>query len=363
MANSARRIAVWLAVPVLLTAVVGGWYGHAAPAPVRVVRVEKGPIESVIRVTGEVINDRTVTLTALADGLIQRIHVGKGDHVEAGQTVARMDNREATARMHRAEAEVRMARVEVRKHELRLRRLRALEKSGHVSVEDAEAAELAWQGAGARLDISAAALELAQVENERQRIRAPFSGVITDKRTEIGQWVEAGTVLFTLVAQEGWEIEAHVDAADSAAVRLGQRVTLTCDAFPERSWDARIHWISPAINREGENELNTFTVRMGLGQNAPPLLLGQQVDVSIRTAHRDDALKLPFTALVEEEDATTVALVREGRVVYQAVRTGVESFTHAEILEGLAAGQHVILAEGRLPRPGVLVRAAEEVER
>ena len=343
---------------VLVAAVaVGAWYNHATPDPVRIVSVERGSIESVIRITGAVINDRTVKLTALSDGQLQGVTVGKGDEVDPGQELAFMDNREAAAKLRKARSVVQRNRLEVRERKRRFERLREIAGSGGVSAEATENAEIAWQAARAALDIARAELEIVEVGHDKLRVLAPFAGVVTEKHAERGQWLEAGTELFTLVAHEGWEIEANVDAADSGAISLEQRVALSCDAFPGHEWEATIHWISPSVSGDESNELNTFSVRMDLGEQAPPLLLGQQVDVRIRTAFRENTVKVPFVALDESDEQTRVALVQKGRIVYRTVVTGIEDFTHVEIREGLNAGDRVALLEGKAVAEGEVVEA------
>lgn len=140
---------------------------------------------------------------------------------------------------------------------------------------------------------------------------------------------------------------------------MGQTVVLSCDAFPGREWRAEVHWISPAVITDKADALNTFTVRMGLDQAAPPLLLGQQVDAQIQTGYREDALKLPFAALLDASEKPRVALVIEGRVAYRAVRTGIEDFSHIEVLEGLMGDDRVIAFEGKPLEAGAVVTVQE----
>ena len=192
-----------------------------------------------------------------------------------------------------------------------------------------------------------AELLVARIHREKVEVTAPWNGVIIEKSAEQGQWLEAGMKLFTLVAEEGREIEANVDAGDSGVVDIGQVVSITCDAFPGRRWDESIHWISPAIITDEGAVVNSFAARMTLGPEAPPLLLGQQVDVAIRTASRDSVLKLPYTTLIESEEHAQVAVVRDGKVVFIPVTTGIENFTHVEIISGLTANDAVILPQGK----------------
>lgn len=314
---------------------------------VTVISPERGAIESVIRVTGKVINDRTVTLTALVDGQIRLISVKKGDKVEAGQILAKLDVREAEALLSKAKAELEREGQVVDEGQRKLRRMQEVSRSGGVSDQSLEDTKAKWLAAKARLKVAKADFRIAKIQRDKTKVTAPFAGIITEKTAEVGQWLEAGIQLFTLVAHKGREIEVNVDAGDSAAIHLGQSVTISSDAFPGNEWQETIHWISPAITENDKEAINTFSVRMTLGRGAPELLLNQQVDARILTASRKNTLKLPFEALIENGDDAEVAVLEGDKVKLVAVETGIEDFSHVEVLRGVTQNTRVIFPEGK----------------
>lgn len=339
-----------LKISLLLVVMAGvaAWTLRPAALPeVQVIHAQRGPIESTIRVTGRVINDRTVTLTALLDGQIQGMLVEKGQKVKAGQVLAYLDKREADALLEKARAQAARERQAVDEAARKLQRLRKMGRSGGAAAQTIDDAEAEWRAAQARLRVAEADLNVAKIHREKIEITAPFAGVITQKTAEVGQWLEAGTQLFTLVADEGREIEANVDAGDSGIVHVGQTVTVISDAFPGRDWHETVHWIAPAITADQDDAINTFAVRMTLGPDAPPLLLEQQVDVRIRTARKEDVLKLPYGALIDQGDKQQVAVVRDGRIKLVDVGTGIDDFSHIEITAGLKGDEDIVLPQGQ----------------
>ncbi|MES9946806.1 MAG: efflux RND transporter periplasmic adaptor subunit [Candidatus Thiodiazotropha sp.] len=327
---------------------------------VETVPVERGDLELVIRVTGEVINDRQVALTALVDGQVKRVETVLGARVASGQVLATMDNRAAAASRQRAKAFLRQADVRRREEQMGYQRLKKLAAKGAVSTEQLEQAKLDWEAASAAWEVAKADLSLADVAQEWQQVRAPFDAIVTAKSTEAGQWVEAGTQLFTLVALDHWEIEAHVDAVDSGRVKIGQSVLIRCDAFPGLAWRSTIRWIGPSVEREKDKRLNTFRVRLELGEDPPPLLLGQQLDLEIAVDRRQGVLRVPFAALQERDEGFEVALIDAGRVRYQGIETGLESDTHVEVKGGLEAGMRVVRLDGERLETGLRVSAGGE---
>jgi RND family efflux transporter MFP subunit len=333
------------------------WAGYwEKPIEVETVKVERGDLDVVIRVTGEVINDRSVELTALVDGQVVGIEAGVGDRVKAGQVLAHMDNRAAAAKHQRAQAFLQQHAVLRKEAELSYQRLKKLAVKSAVTQQQLQQAELNWEAATAAWQVAKAELRLTQVAQEWQQVTAPFDAVVVKKSTEVGQWVEAGTKLFTLVALDQREIEAHVDAVDSGQIRVGQPVEIRCDAFPGQSWLSRITWIGPNVEQEKDHHLNTFRVRMGLGASPPPLLLGQQLDLEIRVARREKVLILPFSALKELGENYEVGLIESGILKYRPVEVGLQSDTQVELLTGVDEGSAVVRLESARLDPGIAIR-------
>ncbi len=333
----------------LLSIAVGVGYitiQQEKPIRVTVISPERGNIQSIVRVTGKVVNDKTVKMTALVDGQITEMSARKGDSVEAGQVLIVLDQREANARLEKARAELAREKQTVAEALKSLTRLRKLIQSGGVSPQSVDDAESLYLTAQARLQVAQATLSIEQIHREKINVTAPFAGIITEKTTEVGQWVEAGTELFTLVAHQGREIEVNVDAGDSGVVRIGQKVSLSSDAWPDIQWQESIARVSPAIAQSSNEALNTFAVRITLGEDAPPLLLGQQVDAKIHTDERNDVLTLPFDVIIESETGPSVAVVENQRVIYKNIKTGLEDFSRIEVVEGLSEQDRVIKPQG-----------------
>ncbi len=332
----------------------------ADPVAVDTVAAERGTLASTLELTGSVINDRTVTITALLDGEIVDIGAREGDVVAAGGGLATLDNRFAATELDKARAELALARQALssarREHERAATLSSRAELSGRAMDDSLDALERAR----IELRVAEAAVRLVELEVENATIVAPFDATVTDRGAEVGQWVEAGTKLFTLVATDGDVIEARVDAADTAVVALDQAVTLSSDGWPGRTWTSAVSWISPDVTGgDGDGAANRFAVRMPPGDAAPPLKLGERVDVSLETERREDVLVLPLEALDEYEpgryrvlvDASGVARVRE-------IGTGLVTIDSAEIVDGLEAGERVV-TPADVVEPGALITVRE----
>ncbi len=327
------------------------WWQGREPE-VALVEVEQGPIFEAVHAAGRVVSDRLVDVTSHGPGQLVAVLVKEGERVDKGQVLARMDDQDAKMRVKRIEATLISLEEEVNRANKIRERLRRAFQVGAVSRQALDDAEADWTAASARQAVAQEELAAAKLELERTRIKAPFAGIVTEVVAHPGQWVAPPQPILKLVDDRRKLVRLRVDAADSARLAPGQTVVLSSEAFPDRRWQEKILRIAPAT------EANAVQVDVSLGRNAPPLRLGQPVSAEIRIQGSERAVKLPLAALVEVDGKPAVMVVRDGKIHYRPVETGIEDFTHVEIRSGLRPGDRVVLAPGRTLKEGQAVRIA-----
>ena len=348
-----------------LALIVGGvlWWTNQAPDAqvVDTLPVVSGSVVTALSLTGELVNDRTVTITALVDGEITAVTAREGDTVKAGATLAEQDPVTARALLEKARAEQDIARANAADAKSSLDRTERLWRRGDMSLQLYDEALHTSVKADSSVIVAESAVTIAARAVRDATIRAPFDGQVIEQTTETGQWVEAGTPLFVLVATTGQVIEAYVDATDIASVDLDQAAMMTSDAWPAQAWQSKVDWIAPVIATPGRRRSadvppNAIAIRLPMGDKAPSLRLGQQVDVELETARRDDVLKLPLTALRQNANGDFEALtVDAGKVQVRPVQTGLITLDMAEITDGLTEGDEVITTDVSALQAGTAV--------
>jgi RND family efflux transporter MFP subunit len=318
--------------------------------PVKTAYVEAGEIFQSITVLGRVLSKQRVNINSEHTGRTVKILVKEGDRVKAGQVLAKMDDRELISRHNRAKANLADAKEGIVVAERTLARLRKAFKKGAVARRFVKDAEVDLSTARSQAGIAVEEAHSANLALSKQRITAPFSGTITAKFAEVGQWVGPSESLFTLVDESRREIEVRVDASDSASIDVGQVVAVTSDAFPGLEWHESVSRLGAAANSDRNS--NSVKVYISLGNDAPTLRFGQQVDADIRTAWNPNTLKVPFEALINRDGKTLVAVLREGQVMLKQVEIGIEDFSVVEIKQGLTEGELVILSKGQFLQNG-----------
>ena len=330
---------------VLVAALAGGAFaftsGGEPPAKYRTVKVERGPITSVITATGTVNPVTTVVVGSQLSGQIVELKADFNTLVKSGQEMARIDTelveaqlQSAKADLASAEAAVVMQAAQIEKAAADIENLKAnaaiadsenkrregLARSGAGSAADAEKALYAAMSARAALRASEASLKVAdaQLENlkanvlqrraavsqvevnlKRSIIRAPIDGVVVARSIDVGQTVAASLqapTLFT-VAQDlrNMQVETTVDEADIGRVRNDQEVTFTVNAYPNDRFRGKVSQVRLAPTNI--SNVITYTVVIAADNPDLKLLPGMTATVTIITDKRDDVLKVANAAL------------------------------------------------------------------
>lgn len=330
---------------VVIAALAGGAFaftsGGEPPVKYRTVKIERGPITSVITATGTVTPVTTVIVGSQLSGQIVELKADFNTRVKAGQELARIDTEliearllSAQADLAAAEAAVVMQAAQIEKAAADIENFRAtlataeseaarregLAKSGAGSAAEAErarntalatraslrAAEANHKVTEAQLlNLKAlvqqrqAAVRQVEVDIKRSVIRAPIDGVVVQRSIDVGQTVAASLASPTLftVAQDlrQMQVETTVDEADIGRVRDGLEVTFTVNAYPNDRFRGKVAQVRLAPN----NIQNVITYTVVIAAENPDLKLlpGMTATVTIITDRRDDVLKVANAAL------------------------------------------------------------------
>ena len=341
-----RRLLLRAALLVVVVAVgIVVWSSYFDKGvPVETAVVETGEIFQSITVPGRVVSKHHLNVSPSQSGRLIKILAKEGDKVEKGQLLAQLDDRELSSRLTRARANLADAREGITLAERTLNRMRKANSKGAVAAQFVEDAEVELRGARARAGVAVEEVRSVTLELDNHIVSAPFSGTVTARSAEVGQWVTPADALFALVDESQREVEVWVDAADSVAIEVGQLVAVSSDAFPNLQWQETVVRMGTAT--DSQHNANSVKVYVSLGDNAPGLRFGQQVDADIRTAWNPNALSVPFGALINRDGQTMVAVLEQGELRLRPVTVGIEDFTKAEITQGLSEGEVVILIKG-----------------
>jgi membrane fusion protein (multidrug efflux system) len=333
---------------------------------VRAVEAERGQLDDLGDATGIVEPFALARVAAETSGRVQARKVDRGSVVDEGTLLVELDASRARIQVRQADAT--LAARQSDREQAERERLRSDQLRQRESVSAAAYDRTAHQAnsAAAAEDIALLGKRAASDALRDAKITAPFAGTIADFHVEIGEFVGPGTPVVTLVDLTRVRLHVGVTAAEAADLRVGDRLDVRFTELAGRTLDGEVHSVSPLADpRSG-----IYTAELWLDNPDGLLRQGMIGRVGLRpTNARTDApafepLLVPRAAVLRREGEFSVWVVVDGHARARKVALGRADDHEVEVLEGLAAGDWVVVDGGFALREGALVdvEPAKEVQ-
>jgi membrane fusion protein (multidrug efflux system) len=313
--------------------------------------VRRGAILLRISVPGSLVARRESQIGARVGGRIERVFVDEGDRVDAGAPLFLIDPATYQAALREAEAGLDLARAERRQVQADVKRARALHERDYLSRQDVDRLVTQLAVARARERQADERRAIAAQNLEDTLVRAPFAGSIAARLADEGTSASAQPPTVVLVLQETGLLEARsaIAEANHSLVQVGDRARLHVEGFTEP-----IRTFVTAVGDTIDPATRTYLVRMVVPNPERRYKAGVFVHAEIEPRAKSDVILVPRDAIRTEDGQTRVFAVRSGRAVAVPVRLGIVSEESAEVLEGLVAGEEIVVGESaRQVSPGM----------
>jgi RND family efflux transporter MFP subunit len=322
---------------------------------VSVVSAQTANIPDVIEAVGTLRAAETSQLAAQMMGNIVEIRVREGDHVQRGQVLAVIDDAQPRAALDRATAaeleaqqEISAAESDFSLAEATFKRYQTLYDRKSVSPQEFDEIKARYQAAQARREMvragqaqARAALQQARTALGYAHIVAPFDGLVTGKKADIGTLASPGMPIFTVEDLRRFRLEATVNESDLHYVRQGQQVSVWIDALGDRELKGKVIEIVPAADPASRS----FLVKVVLSSD-PALRSGLFGRAQFTRGERM-ALLIPRTAIVERGQLQGIYVLDQNRIAgLRYVALGKPLAQQVEVLAGLQAGEMLIADPG-----------------
>jgi len=333
------------------TSAAGNDIMSVGPEAVAVVRAEE--IRSGPALSGQLSAENQVTVRSEVSGAVLNTLVDVGAAVREGQELARLDDSGIRDMYISARSGVTTAENSAQIAEREVQRAEALSKAGAIADRQRDQARNQLTAAQAMLADARARLANAEKQLNKTVIKAPFSGVISARSVNAGDFVSPGTATFTIVNPSTMRLEASVSAEDLGAIRLGAPVEFTVNGYGNRRFTGRISSINPVA----DPATRQVRVIATIPNQGGTLVGGLFADGRIASAAKT-ALTVPYTAVDVRGVRPWVLRVKAGKAEKQEVQLGLrdEATERVEITEGVAAGDTLLLGTAQGISPGTPVR-------
>lgn len=331
---------IWIAAGLALAAAAAGSWFLFRPVAVHLATVERGEAVDAVYASGVVEYVRQARIAPVVTAPIRAVLVVEGQAVRQGQALAQLEDGPQEGVTLQLEAQAALARADARRTE-------RLFRAGF-------AAPAAHEDAQQRLAAAAGAARSARARLADYRLTAPFAGHVLRRDAEPGDMASVAAPLFVIADTRALRIRADVDERDVGRLAVGQQAMVRSDAYPGRTFPARVAEITP----QGDATGRIFRTRLALPADSP-LRPGMTVEANLILARRDDALLVPAKAIRDG----AVWTVAEGRAYQRPVRLGVQGAERVEILEGLAPGDRVVVGPPERLKDAARVRISSGAAR
>lgn len=294
--------------------------------PVEVVPVERGTAAAHLSSTAALEAEDEATVVARTDGVVERILVEEGQYVTAGHPLAQLDDERLALEVQRAEAT--------------LQRLQSTFERTQTMYEKQFVSRETFDQARSDYETQKVATELARLELAYTTIRAPIAGWVSARHIKDGNMVRTHDSVFDITNLDPLRAELHVPERELAKLKEGQPAILTFDALPAQPFTGHVTLISPVV----DPETGTFKVTVEVRDRSRTIKPGMFARVEIQYDEHPDALLVPKTAIVEEDNAVSVFVVNDSIARQRSVATGYSNGDRIEITDGLTDGEQVVIS-------------------
>ena len=286
--------------------------------------------ESFLRLVGNVEAASDVRLSAEASGRILRYYVDKGEEIQQGDLIAKIDDARLQQEKDRLQSLVEQSREQ-------------FERQRRIWQEDSVGSEIEFLNAKYRYQQNQASLEAINVQINNTEIRAPFNAVLEDKLTEEGEMATPGVPLVRLIASDQVKINAGVPARYSEAVTVGDSVRIWFNIEGRDTVRTTINFVGNAIN----NRTRTFDIEMTLPIADRHYKTGMIANILLRTVHRPNAIVVGEEFVYTAGDRNVVYVVGENAnddpiALRKFIQLGPVYKSDVVVTEGLQPGLRLI---------------------
>jgi multidrug efflux system membrane fusion protein len=289
-------------------------------------------------VTGALKAVSSALVKARVPGELQGLTVREGDSVKAGQVIARIESTEFQARLRQAEDQANAAKAQVDIAQRQFDNNQALMEKGFISKTALDTSAATLAGVRSSFQAAAAAADVARKTLEDTVLKAPISGIVSQRLAQPGERVPVDARIVEIVDLSRLELEAAISAADAALVRAGQEAVLRIEGSPEPV-KARVARLNPSTQVGSRNILVYLTV-----EPSPLLRQGLFAEGRLGTG-RLRTLAVPVSALRTDKPQPYVQTVENGKIVHRGVTPGARgdwAGTSMVAVSGLAENAQVV---------------------
>ncbi|MDB5960444.1 MAG: efflux transporter periplasmic adaptor subunit [Massilia sp.] len=324
-------------------------------APEDIIRVSSNSLVSGPVITGSVQPERRADLRAEVSAVVLQVLKENGDPVKKGDILVKLDETSIRDSLGSSEASSTAAAQSLQQAERQLERLKTLRASGMTSMQALDDAEMRRNTAQSELAGARARAVQARQQLQRTLVRAPFDGVVSERKVSAGDTAAIGKELLKVIDPTSMRFEGRVSADKISAVKVGQPVSFRVNGYAEQEFQGVVKRIDPSAN----DVTRQVEVLVGFVNNVQPKVSGLygegRIDSDVKSA-----LMLPEASVVKAGDKLYVWRLKDKTINKVNLDVGVRDprTGNYEVKNGLAAGDMILRTPNSTLKDGQQIELA-----
>lgn len=327
------------------------------PVPVETAVAAATDVDVAVEAVGTLRAERAVDVGPKRAGHVTALPLVEGAPAAAGDVLATLDDGELRAEVDVARAALREAEAKAVNARRQYERTASLLAEGIVARQQYDDLRAEADRAQAAVALARASVASAQARLDETVIRAPFAGIVGQRRVDVGAFVREGDPLVSLVDLDPLDLVFEVPERYVTQVQLGAAVTVRVASHRDRGFTGAVTFVAPQVDETNR----TVTVKAALPNGEGALRPGQFAQARLVLERRANAVVVPEEAVVARGDERFVFVVAEGVATARPITIGERMPGTVEIPSGLAAGETVVRVgheQLRLDKPLPVLPAA-----
>ena len=308
--------------------------------PVTVAAVETVPLDRTISIVGTLFAKDEATIAAQVEGQVEKTRVDFGDRVTEGQELALIDTTSYESLARQSAANLAKARASADNAEQNLKRMQDLQKDQIASASQFDEAEALAKQARADVSAAEAADAIAQLNLSRSRVKSPFNAAVAERIASAGDYMKIGSPLFRLVNDSVLKFIFQVPERNASFVTKRLQVRFSVDNYPGESFTGSVYLISPAVSTASR----AFGVGALVTNTDFRLKANTFARGTLTLEHNVPTAMIPLDAVVSFAGVTKVFVLDGDVARARSVKVGRIQEGRQEVLEGLRAGERVVVS-------------------
>ncbi len=323
------------------------------PAAVEVAKVIEGTVNPLQEFIGTAYYTKSSDLASKESGIIEKVTFQEGDLVEKGETLFALDTELLEAEIKKTQSSLRALLADLNRQEKEYARIDKLYQNRSISEQNYESVKYTYEKLQAQYSSLEASLETLFIQRANREIKAPYTGVVTTKLKDVGEWVATGSSVAKIVDTRSLEIVLNVPAKFLSYLDQDSMIIAKANG-------KEVSVALGSIIPQADIRTRTFPVKLEV-IDPKGLIEGMSVLVSLPAIERQEALLVPRDAVIQKFNQEVIFTVKDGKANMMPVQViGFEEGQAAVSAQGLVQGAQVVVKGNERIFPNSPVRVVGE---